>query len=265
MLLIRYLGEDGRGRWGVPDGPDRARPLLGDVFGSWCVSEESVSITRLLAPAEPPNIFAIGRNYREHAREMSARARETEPLIFLKATTSLLAPGEPIVLPASASGEVDYEAELAVIVGKKARNIPEGRALEYVFGFTCANDVSARDCQRNDKQWARAKSFDTFCPLGPVVVTADALRPGSLRIRSFVNDQPMQDANTAEMIFSVPVLVSYLSRQFTLLPGTVILTGTPQGVGAARTPPVFLRPGDNVTIEIEGIGRLTNPVVAERA
>ncbi|HVP11495.1 MAG TPA: fumarylacetoacetate hydrolase family protein [Phycisphaerae bacterium] len=219
-------------------------------------------VVRRLAPVDPPNIFAIGRNYREHAEEMKAAETEAEPLVFLKATTSVIGPDDSIVLPRSAPDEVDFEGELAVVIGRTARDVSEDRALDYVLGYCCANDVSARDCQkRRDKQWARGKSFDTFCPLGPAIVTGDSLAVGSLRVRTTLNGRIMQEASTADMIFPVPALVSYLSRQFTLLPGTVILTGTPGGVGAARSPQVFLRPGDEVTVEVEGIGALTNHVV----
>ena len=152
---------------------------------------------------------------------------------------------------------------MTVVIGRVARNVSEADALQYVFGYTCANDVSARDCQRNDKQWSRAKGFDTFCPLGPWIVTADELDPSDLRIVTRVNGETMQDARTSEMIHGPAKLVSYLSQQFTLLPGTVILTGTPAGVGMARTPPRFLREGDEVAVEIEGIGTLINLVVAD--
>lgn len=196
---------------------------------------------------------------------MKAESTEPEPLIFLKATTSIIGPDDPIVLPQSAPDEVDFEAELGVIIGQMARNVPESAATDYVLGYTCANDVSARDCQkRRDRQWARGKSFDTFCPIGPVMVPRDAIDATHVGIRSILNGQVMQESNTAEMIFSIAKLVSYLSHQFTLRPGTLILTGTPDGVGAARTPPRFLKPGDEIAIEIDGIGRLSNRVVSEK-
>ena len=150
------------------------------------------------------------------------------------------------------------------MIGRKARNVSEAEALRYALGYTCANDVSARDCQiRRDKQWARAKGFDTFCPLGPVLVTADSINPDDRPIRSLLNGKVMQNSNTSDMIFSTARLISFLSHQFTLLPGTVILTGTPEGVGVARRPPVYLRPGDTIVVQIDGIGELSNPVVAE--
>ncbi len=159
---------------------------------------------------------------------------------------------------------MDYEAELAIIIGKTCKHVPEKDVQKVILGYTCANDVSARDCQKRlDEQWARAKSFDTFCPLGPVIVTADEIDGDNVPVRSILNDNLMQDSSTSDMIFPVRPLVSYLSRQFTLLAGTVILTGTPQGVGTARKPKAYLRDGDIITVELGGIGRLSNPVVAE--
>jgi 2-keto-4-pentenoate hydratase/2-oxohepta-3-ene-1,7-dioic acid hydratase in catechol pathway len=241
-----------------------ARPLAGDALDPLSFADETVPIDRLLPPVEPPNIFAIGRNYRAHIAETGARTPGA-PLVFLKPTTALLAPGGEIVLPDSAPDEVDFEAELAIVIGRAARNVPERTALEHVLGYTCANDVSARDCQRNDKQWSRGKGFDTFCPLGPWLVTPDELDPDNRGIRSRLNGRIMQESNTRDMIRSCAKLLSYLSHQFTLMPGTVILTGTPEGVGFARRPPVFLKEGDRIEIEIDGIGTLTNTVVRERS
>lgn len=251
-------GAPGRGD-SIAGEPLRARPLVGDLFGAHSFSTAEQPVAALLPPVLPPNIFAIGRNYAEHARETGSKVPEA-PLVFGKATTSLLAPGAAIEIPAVAPNEVDYEAELAIVIGRPTRCVSVDDALEYVFGYTCANDVSARDCQRNDKQWTRAKGFDTFCPLGPWIVTRDALDPDRCRIRSRLNGQVMQDSNTSQMIHSCAKLVSYLSHSFTLLPGTVILTGTPEGVGMARTPPVFLKPGDVIEVEIDGIGVLRNTV-----
>ncbi|MFQ5428789.1 MAG: fumarylacetoacetate hydrolase family protein [Phycisphaerae bacterium] len=263
MRIVRFVDAAGRPRWGRELDDAHAAPMVGDLFGPHDFEQRAVPFARRLAPVDPPNIFAIGRNYRAHAEEMKARELPREPLIFLKATSSVIGPDESIVLPGSAPDEVDFEAELAVIIGTQAKDVAPADALRYVLGYTCANDISARDCQkRRDKQWARGKSFDTFCPLGPVLVTADALSPESLAVRSMLNGRIMQDDRTANMIFSVPFLVSYLSRQFTLRPGTVILTGTPAGVGAARTPPVFLRDADEITVEIECIGTLRNRVVS---
>jgi len=266
MHLVRFMNSTGRIGWGRLVEPSKALPLQGDLFGDHEFGERPVDVVKRLAPVDPPNVFAIGLNYRGHAEEQGLKSLPERPLIFLKATTSVTGPGAPIMLPAEAPDEVDFEAELAVIIGRRCRDVSEAHALEFVLGYTCANDVSARDCQKRlDKQWARAKSFDTFCPLGPVIATADSFNPGSARIQALLNGDAMQDSNISDMIFSVPQLVSYLSRQFTLLPGTAILTGTPAGVGFTRNPPRHLRDGDSITIEIEGIGRLTNPVVQETA
>lgn len=265
MRIARFVSTDGRTLYGriSPDGRS-AEPLAGELFSDLRFASASVGVTQLLPPCEPPNIFAIGRNYRAHAKETGSEVPEA-PMIFQKPTTSLNQPGGTIVLPASAPAEVDFEAELAVVIGRKARCISPEQALDHVLGYTCANDVSARDCQRKDKQWSRAKGFDTFCPLGPWLVTADEIDPTRVRVQSRLNGNPMQDANTSDMIFPVRALVSYLSHQFTLLPGTVILTGTPEGVGMARTPPVFLKLGDRVEVELSGIGTLANVVAAPSA
>lgn len=189
-------------------------------------------------------------------------------MLFIKASGTLNNPGDPILIPRRSS-QIDYEAELCVVIGKAAKNVPRERALDYVFGYTCANDVSARDWQRQKElgggQFARGKSFDTFCPLGPWIITRDEIpNPNSLRIRCILNGQTMQDHTTADMIFDVPALIESLSSTLTLRPGAVILTGTPHGVGFARTPPVWLKAGDSVTVELEKIGKLTNPITAER-
>jgi 2-keto-4-pentenoate hydratase/2-oxohepta-3-ene-1,7-dioic acid hydratase in catechol pathway len=189
-----------------------------------------------------------------------------QPILFLKATTSIVGNYEPVVLPAAGPNHVDYEAELAVIIGKKAKNIRTNEVMDYILGYTCANDISARDWQfdRQKGQWARGKSFDTFCPLGPWIVSKEEVAdPDSLDIRTVLNDEIVQNSNTSEMIFNVREIVSNLSKSLTLMPGTVILTGTPDGVGFTRRPPVFLKEGDIVSIEIEKIGTLTNKVVRE--
>lgn len=221
---------------------------------------------KLLAPIEPVAIFAIGLNYRQHAIETGATIPDF-PVLFMKNIAAVQNPGDPIILPRHLrSDEVDYECELAVVIGERCRNASKADALRYVRGYTCANDVSARDWQkrRSGGQWCRAKSFDTFCPLGPVLVTPDEIpNPNALNIRTLVNGEVLQQSNTGDMIFDVPTLIEFLSGSTTLLPGTVILTGTPSGVGMARTPARWLQPGDVVTVEIEKIGALTNPVVAE--
>jgi 2-keto-4-pentenoate hydratase/2-oxohepta-3-ene-1,7-dioic acid hydratase in catechol pathway len=187
------------------------------------------------------------------------------PVLFIKNPAAVQNPGDPILLPSVLkSDSVDYECELAVVIGKTARNVSKADALNYVLGYTCANDVSARDWQKNGGggQWCRGKTFDTFCPLGPVLVTTDEIpNPNALGIKTILNGEAVQDWNTNDMIFDVPTLIEFLSADTTLLPGTVIITGTPQGVGMARKPPLWMKSGDSVTIEIEGIGSLTNPVV----
>jgi len=236
-------------------------PIEGDVFGDFKIKFPSIKRgeVKLLAPVNPPNIIAIGLNYKKHADEIGFTYPE-EPAIFLKATSSIIGPEDKIIIPPVAPDEVDYEAELVIIVGKKAKNVEIDEADDFIFGYTCANDVSARDCQiRRDKQWARGKSFDTFCPLGPWIET-ELTDPDNCRIMSRLNDQIMQDSNTSDLIFSTKELLSYCSKNFTLYPGTVILTGTPEGVGFSRKPSVFLKSGDTIEIEIEGIGKLTNRV-----
>lgn len=218
---------------------------------------------QLLSPLrEPQKVIAIGLNYADHARESGAEI-PAKPLVFVKTPNSIIGPGDAIEIDDALSTQVDYEAELAVVIGTRARKVDVQDALDHVLGYTLCNDVSARDAQFADVQWVRGKSFDTYCPLGPWIVTADEIAdPQALGIRCRVNGEALQDSTTAEMIFGVAHLVSYLSQGITLEPGDVIATGTPFGVGFARTPPVFLHPGDRVEVEVDGIGTLTNPVVA---
>lgn len=221
---------------------------------------------RLLPPVlNPEKIICVGANYADHAAESGVPV-PAEPIIFCKFLTALCAPEQPIVLP-QVSQEVDYEAELVAVIGRTGRYIPEDQAREYVAGYTCGNDVSARDWQlrKPGNQWLLGKSFDTFAPCGPVVVTRDEFaHPLRLGITLRLNGQVMQKSNTDQMVFSVERLVSYVSQVCTLKPGDLLYTGTPAGVGMARKPPVFLKPGDWVEVEIEGIGVLRNPVIAER-
>ncbi|HLW63972.1 MAG TPA: fumarylacetoacetate hydrolase family protein [Gemmataceae bacterium] len=212
----------------------------------------------------PPKILCIGLNYRDHAIE-GGKAIPTEPVLFAKFTTALIGAGEPIVLP-KVSQKVDYEAELVIVIGKRGRHIPADKAFDHVAGYTCGHDVSARDWQfrGEEKQWIIGKTFDTFGPVGPELVTTDeAPHPHNLSIRMKLNGQVMQNSNTKEFIFGVPQLLAYLSQVVTLEPGDLIFTGTPPGVGGARKPPVWLKPGDVAEVEIDGIGVLRNPVVAE--
>jgi 2-keto-4-pentenoate hydratase/2-oxohepta-3-ene-1,7-dioic acid hydratase in catechol pathway len=209
----------------------------------------------------PGKIVCVGLNYFAHAAEQEASPPE-RPLLFAKWPNALLGPGEPIVLP-PISSEVDFEAELGVVIGQTVRGASIENALEAVAGYVCVNDVSARDLQFPDGQWTRGKSLDTFCPVGPRVVSAEELPdPQSLRIRAILNGEVMQDSNTARMMFGVAELISFVSQAITLEAGDLIATGTPEGVGVFREPPVFLQPGDEISIEIEGVGTLTNPVVA---
>jgi len=241
---------------------DTIAVIEGDILGQWQKTDSKVALeeVKLLAPIMPPNLLAIGWNYKEHADE-SNRDLPKQPRLFIKATSAVIDPEESIVLPKMAPDNVDFEAELAVIIGKPARGVSEKEALDYVFGYTCGNDVSARNVQFGDKQWARGKSFETFAPLGPWIETE--LDPAGCNVRCRVNGRVMQDGNTSLMIFDVPYLISYLSQGMTLLPGTVIMSGTPSGVGFARKPPVWLKPGDVVEVEVENIGILRNPVIEE--
>ena len=210
----------------------------------------------------PGKIICIGLNYRDHAAESKMPIPE-KPVVFSKFSTAVIGPGEPVVLP-STSQQVDYEAELAVVIGRRAKNVTADRAYDYVLGYTAFNDVSARDFQFADGQWQRGKSCDTFAPMGQTIVTTDAIPdPHKLSIKLVLNGQTMQDSNTDQLIFGVPALIEFLSQTITLEPGDVIATGTPPGVGFARTPPVFLKPGDDMEVLIEGMGGLGNPVVAE--
>ncbi|MBM4312375.1 MAG: fumarylacetoacetate hydrolase family protein [Deltaproteobacteria bacterium] len=214
-----------------------------------------------LAPpvTRPDKIIGIGLNYKDHAAEQDTPLPD-EPRIFAMFPSTLIGPGDPITWDTAVTSQVDYEAELAVIIGKTIKNCPEGEALGAVFGYACANDVSARDIQLQKGQLVRGKALDTFCPLGPWIVTTEEIPdPGALKIRSRLNGELMQDGHTSELIFGVPALIAFLSRSFTLVPGDVILTGTPKGVGVFRNPPVFLKDGDTVAVEIKGLDRLTNP------
>jgi len=266
MKILRHLTPTGPA-YAALQSDGTAREVVGDILGDYRLTGRVVTPGKLLAPLVPANILAIGLNYKKHAEE-GGKGAPAQPILFLKATSSLQNPGDPIELPRHlASSQVDYECELAVVIGRRCKNVSRANALDYVLGYTCGNDVSARDWQGRPLgggQWCEAKSFDTFCPLGPVLVTRDEIpHPNALQIRTVLNGQVMQDWNTSDMIFDVPALIEFLSGSKTLLPGTVILTGTPEGVGFTRQPPIFLKEGDKITIEIEKIGRLSNPVRKE--
>jgi 2-keto-4-pentenoate hydratase/2-oxohepta-3-ene-1,7-dioic acid hydratase in catechol pathway len=221
---------------------------------------------KLLAPITNPNkVIAIGLNYLDHIRESNAQTPKI-PIMFTKYTSAIIGDGDAIHWDPNETAKVDWEVELAVVIGKRAYRISEESVFDYVVGYTVCNDVSARDLQseRGD-QWIRGKSMDTFCPLGPCIVTKDEIAdPHNLKLRTLVNGQTMQDSNTSELLFKIPHLVAYLSRAFTLLPGDVIITGTPPGVGMGKKPPIFLKHGDVVSVEIDGIGKLTNPCVEDK-
>jgi 2-keto-4-pentenoate hydratase/2-oxohepta-3-ene-1,7-dioic acid hydratase in catechol pathway len=233
-------------------------PPAGVAYPSYPLAE-----VRIHAPlSNPPRIFCIGANYSAHAKETGHAVSEF-PVVFLKMTTAIIGLRDPIVLPANSS-EPDYEAELAFVIGHGGFRIPAEDWNRHVYGYTIVNDVSARDIQRQTSQWSLAKSFPTFCPMGPAIVTADEIPdPHSLDIRLTIDGEVLQDASTNQFVFQIPRLVEYISSITPLLPGDIVSTGTPAGVGIGRTPKRWLRPGETVTITIEGIGTLTNPVVAE--
>jgi 2-keto-4-pentenoate hydratase/2-oxohepta-3-ene-1,7-dioic acid hydratase in catechol pathway len=268
MKIVRYLDRAGAAHYGAEQPDGTVRVIEGDIYGAPAVTPGApvVGLQRLLAPVEPRQVFCIGLNYRRHAEETNAKI-PAYPILFMKGVNAIQDPGAPIVIPGHMpSTEVDYECELAVVIGRACKNVTRERALDYVLGYTCANDVSARDWQikNGGGQWCRGKTFDTFAPLGPRLVTRDEIPdPNALRIATILNGERVQDWTTGDMIFDVPRLIEFLSGSTTLLPGTVILTGTPHGVGMAAKPQRWLKPGDTVTVEIEGIGQLTNPVIAE--
>jgi 2-keto-4-pentenoate hydratase/2-oxohepta-3-ene-1,7-dioic acid hydratase in catechol pathway len=268
MKIIRYLDPSGKIFYGAEQAAGKTVRIEGDIFSGYKATTEPAQISKLLAPIVPAATLCIGLNYKHHAAESKAPIPEY-PVLFMKNPGALQHPGEPIAIPRHLqSDEVDYECELAVVIGRPCKNATRANALDYVLGYTCANDVSARDWQkiRSGGQWCRGKSFDTFGPLGPCLVTRDEIpNPNALRIRTIINGETLQDWNTNDMIFDVPKLIEFLSGSTTLLPGTVILTGTPHGVGMARNPARWLKPGDSVTIDIEKIGSLTNPVILEKA
>jgi 2-keto-4-pentenoate hydratase/2-oxohepta-3-ene-1,7-dioic acid hydratase in catechol pathway len=250
------------GAAGVGSGPDTeglvVAELIGHPFG---IGAESVRLTgarfpladvRLLAPVLPSKVVAIGKNYAEHAREMGGEP-PPEPVIFLKPSTAVVGPRDPVVYPVRLSERVDFEGELAVVIGRLCRDVPAARVPDVIFGYTCANDITARDLQARDGQWARAKGFDTFCPLGPWIETD--LDPADLELTTIVNGEIRQNSRTSLLLHDVTALVSYVSAVMTLLPGDVLLTGTPAGVGP-------LKDGDEVSVSIEGIGTLSNGVVS---
>ena len=241
--------------YGGPESWQEARRMVEDGQGR----SVPIEAVRLRAPiTNPQKIIAIGLNYMDHIREQKGVVPE-RPLVFAKFPSAIIGPGDAICWDPQVTAQVDLEVELGVVIGRQAKNVPLAEALDYVFGYTVLNDVSARDLQYSDKQWVRAKSLNTFCPIGPVIVTADEIPdPQNLKIKSSINGFVMQDSTTHEMIFGVRELIADLSRFFVLEPGDIIATGTPDGVGVFRKPQIFLKDGDHVVVEIEGIGRLEN-------
>ena len=266
MRIIRYQNAAGTIESGIQHADGSVTRIEGCIFGEHSDTGETATVKKLLAPISPKAVVCIGLNYRKHADEGN-QPHPMFPVVFMKMPSSVTNPGDPIELPTKLkSTKVDYECELAVVIGRQCKNVAKENALDYVLGYTCANDVSARDWQSQwgGSQWCRGKTFDTFCPLGPALLTADEIaNPNELSIKTILNGQTMQDWNTNDMIFDVPTLIEFLSGSTTLVPGTVILTGTPHGVGFAQKPPLFLKHGDTISIEIEKIGTLTNPVIDE--
>ncbi len=267
MKIVRYQDREHRTHYGTQSPDGVVFRMDGDVFGSCAPTKTRADVAKLLAPIAPTQILCIGANYRRHVEETKGEIPEY-PVLFMKGVASVQNPGDPIFIPRHLpSHEVDYECELAVVIAKVAKNVSRERALDYVLGYTCANDVSARDWQKRygGSQWCRGKTFDSFAPLGPCLVTPDEMPdPNALRIATILNGERVQDWTTSDMIFDVRTLIEFLSGSTTLVPGTVILTGTPHGVGMAKVPPRWLKAGDIITIAIEGIGELTNPVELER-
>jgi 2-keto-4-pentenoate hydratase/2-oxohepta-3-ene-1,7-dioic acid hydratase in catechol pathway len=233
-----------------------------------------IASVRLEAPIPRPrrNLFCVGRNYHEHAKELSGSVFKDNnpnplawPIVFTKVPECVIGPGQPVRLPRAISTQIDYEAELAVVIGTGGRDIARADAMKHVYGYVAVNDVTARDVQMRHQQWDLGKSFDTFCPMGPWIVTADELNGQDTRVRCWVNGELRQDARTTDLIFDIPTLIETCSRGITLLPGDIIATGTPSGVGMGMKPPVFLQPGDTVRIEIDGLGVLENPFVDDAA
>jgi 2-keto-4-pentenoate hydratase/2-oxohepta-3-ene-1,7-dioic acid hydratase in catechol pathway len=267
VRIIRFLDENDNICLGHNYENGSVVMLAGELFGDLKDTGRKVNVKKLLAPLLPSAILCIGLNYTEHAGETGLKLPEF-PVLFMKNPAAVTNQGDPVIIPRSCVNvpEVDYEIELAVVIGKTAKNVAASDALNYVFGYTIGNDISARRWQMNagSGQWVRGKSFDTFCPLGPVLVTRDEIPdPQSLHLTCTLNGMVMQDAGTSNMIFPVARLVEYLSEDTTLLPGTVIMSGTPAGVGYVRKPPVFLKPGDTMELRIDRIGTLVNHVTAE--
>ncbi len=252
VRFCHFIHKGKRG-WGIVFEGGKIQRISGDPFGEYTKEPErfSLSEVRLLPPSSPSKIVALGLNYRDHAKEVGLKLPE-EPLLFLKPSTAVIGPGDPIVIP-PLSQRVDYEGELGVVIGRQVKNAREDQVSEVIAGYICFNDVTARDLQYKDKQWTRAKSFDTFAPMGPWLATG--LDPSALALKTELNGKVVQSTSTDQLIFPVKTIIAFISQVMTLLPGDVIATGTTSGIGP-------MNPGDKVTVTIEGIGSLTNPVVS---
>lgn len=250
-MIVRFQDQEQNIRYGVLK-DETIHVIAGDIFADYKVTDETVSVgdVKLLAPTEPSKVVCIGLNYVDHAKEVNLEIPK-EPLIFLKPNTTVIATGDDVIYPEQ-TNHVEYEAELGIVIGKKTKNIEKEEAKEAIFGYTIANDVTARDLQFSDGQWTRGKSFDTFCPIGPGIVRD--IDPSNLNITLHVNDELKQNSNTKNLIFDVEYIVSYVSKVMTLLPGDVIITGTPYGVGPVE-------PGDEMVVRIDGLGELRNKIV----
>ncbi|KAG0167326.1 hypothetical protein DFQ28_005177 [Apophysomyces sp. BC1034] len=276
--LIRFQDSVGNIHYGQPILPSNelttdvinsgnlhANIIEGDIFGSHRVTATTVKVEKLLAPLLPSFYRGIGLNYRRHAADTNM-AIPKKPIVFMKPGLTTVGPNEPIIIPSICQDETDYEAELAVVIGRRCKDVSREEALDYVAGYTACNDVSARKWQTSLTQWCFGKGFDTFNPIGPMIVSSKLIQnPNNLRLGTRLNGQIMQDWSTNDMIFDVASLVSFLSQGTTLEPGEVILTGTPHGVGVARNPPVWLKDKDVCEIFVEGIGSLVNPCIGENA
>jgi 2-keto-4-pentenoate hydratase/2-oxohepta-3-ene-1,7-dioic acid hydratase in catechol pathway len=269
VRIARFQDQTGAVCTGVAHGDGSFTYAQGNMFdGSFKDTGKAATVSKLLAPVEPPVVVCIGLNYKKHADELGLPYPKN-PVVFLKPPNTVTGHGTPIAKP-RITEKMDYEVELAVVIGKPCRDVSVDDALNYVLGYTCANDVSTRDWQKvpelSGSQWTRSKIFDNFCPLGPVLVTADEIpNPNNLQVKCFVNGEKMQDSSTSDLIFNIQQVVSFCSIGTTLAPGTVIITGTPAGVAEGRSPQPWLKPGDHCVVEIEKIGRLENPIVADPA
>ena len=262
MKIIRFIDKNGDKLTGILKENNKIEIADGEVPGDITPTGRQIDLSDIkqyLPPVDPPNILALGLNYAEHVKEFERSDVPETPVIFMKATSAINYHGGKIIRPGIAPAQIDFEAELGFVIKKEAFNVDKEDAYDYIYGYTCVNDVTARDCQKHDIQWVRAKSFDTFCPVGPYIDTE--INPIGLEISSTLNGYVMQNSNTSDMIFKPDEIVSFISKCMTLKPGTLILTGTPPGVGFARDPKIFMQPGDHIKIEISGLGTLENTVL----